>query len=341
MTHSLVPRRTGLLVAAGISAALVGLGAAQAAAATGPSVGAPIPAGNSPFEIAALPALHKVFVAENGDHTVGVFDTEKGEFTQRIPLPGKQPLSVAANRKTGTVYVGTYQDTLEVIDGARGTVKASYRTGQHSHSIGVDENNDRVAVANGVSNTVTIIDEGGAATSVNVGKLPTSPVFSSDGTKLYVTNAQSNTVSVIGTGPEDYWPSVGKTINTQFWPLQAALNPNTGKLYVSNRLEGTVQIIDTATDSVTGSVKVGEEPIDVAVNADTNTVYVANSKSNSVSVLDGATTRVRATVPTNGNYPLGIAVTDAKTAYVTNKGSNNINKLTDPGPDSGETGQAA
>ncbi|WP_158888662.1 YncE family protein [Amycolatopsis anabasis] len=323
--------RPGAVVA--VAAAAVALAAGPASAADGPSIGKSISVGNSPYQVGALPALHRVVVAEAGDHTVGVIDTRTGQVVTHFPLPGKTPLAIATNKKTNTVYVGTQQDTVEVLDGNTGRRKATYQVGEHAHSIGVDEAHGRIAVANVESGTVTILgDDGGWAVGVNVGKAPTSPAFSADGNKLYVTNAESNTVSVIATGPNDYWPSVGKTIGTHFWPLQAAVNPKTGKLYFTNFTQGTVQVIDTATDNLVGSIAVGTEPIGIAVNADTNTVYVANSKSNSLSVIDGATDRVRATVPTRGQFPLGVAVTDAKTAFVSNRVSNNVNVLGDPGP---------
>src|SRR5664280_2261313 len=83
-----------------------------------------------------------------------------------------------------------------------------------------------------------------------------------------------------------------------------------------------VSIIDTATNKVTATVKVGIGPWEVAVKQDGTKVYVVNTYSNNVSVIDTATNIVTATVKV-GNGPMGIAVNSAGTKiYVANSGSN-------------------
>ena len=58
----------------------------------------------------------------------------------------------------------------------------------------------------------------------------------------------------------------------------------------------TVSVIDTATNNVTATVTVGNNPFGVAVTPDGTKVYVANRVSNNVSVIDTATNNVTATV---------------------------------------------
>jgi len=52
-----------------------------------------------------------------------------------------------------------------------------------------------------------------------------------------------------------------------------------------------VSVIDTATHTVTATIKVGRNPLDVALTPDGATAYVANAGSNSVSVIDTSTCR--------------------------------------------------
>ena len=64
-----------------------------------------------------------------------------------------------------------------------------------------------------------------------------------------------------------------------------------------------VSVIDTATNTVIASVKVGKSPYGIAVTPDGTKVYVANSGDdddlgNTVSVIDTATNKVIATVNT-------------------------------------------
>ena len=65
-----------------------------------------------------------------------------------------------------------------------------------------------------------------------------------------------------------------------------------GRAIASN----SVSVINTATDTVTTTVPVGDVPFGVAVTPDGAFVYVANRNSNSVSVIDTADNTVIATV---------------------------------------------
>jgi YVTN family beta-propeller protein len=58
-------------------------------------------------------------------------------------------------------------------------------------------------------------------------------------------------------------------------------------VYVANAYRagaGTVSVIDSITNSVTNTIKVGSRPSDIAVNPNNNLVYVANADYNRVSV---------------------------------------------------------
>ena len=81
---------------------------------------------------------------------------------------------------------------------------------------------------------------------------------------------------------------------------------------------GTVSVIDTATNTVVGTILVGNDPYGIAVHPDLTRVYVTNSGSNRVSVIDTAINREIATIPV-GKIPHGIAVHPAGTrVYVAN-----------------------
>ena len=77
-----------------------------------------------------------------------------------------------------------------------------------------------------------------------------------------------------------------------------------------------VSSIDTATNTVTDTVKVGSDPYGVAISPDGKMVYVANSGSNNISIINTDANTVTATVPL-GNQPEGIAITpDGKKRYM-------------------------
>jgi YVTN family beta-propeller protein len=74
----------------------------------------------------------------------------------------------------------------------------------------------------------------------------------------YITNAFSNTVSVIDTATNTV---VGSPITVGNLPEGVALTPDGSKVYVANANSGTVTVIATATNTVVGSpISVGSGP---------------------------------------------------------------------------------
>jgi YVTN family beta-propeller protein len=144
------------------------------------------------------------------------------------------------------------------------------------------------------------------------------------GTKVYVTNSDKNTISVIDTATN----KVTATVNVGSNPCGVAVSLDGKKVYVVNSGSNTVSLIDTATNKVTATVNVGNNPCGVAVTPDGKRVYVTNSGNysihrNTVSVIDTATNRIKTTVNV-GNNPRGIAITpDGKKVYVANHGYSN------------------
>jgi len=83
------------------------------------------------------------------------------------------------------------------------------------------------------------------------------------------------------------------------------MSPDGSKVYVANTGSfnpSTVSVLDTATNTISATVAVGNGPVGVAVKPDGSKVYVANEGANSVSVVDTATNTVIATIPV-GNAP--------------------------------------
>ena len=72
----------------------------------------------------------------------------------------------------------------------------------------------------------------------------------------YITNSESNTVSVIDTLTN----KVIKTVNVGPGPGGVAATPDGKKVYVTNFNSNTVSVIDTATNTVTATVNVGHKP---------------------------------------------------------------------------------
>ena len=92
------------------------------------------------------------------------------------------------------------------------------------------------------------------------------------------------------------------------------------KAYVTHSASNIVSVIDTATDTVMGTVPVGAAPMRVAMTRDGTRAYVTNRDSDSISVIETDSDAVIATIPV-GDSPTYLAVTpDGSFLYVMTAG---------------------
>jgi len=77
------------------------------------------------------------------------------------------------------------------------------------------------------------------------------------------------------------------------------------------------------TNSVIGSIDVGESPRRIVVNPESNIVYVTNQGSNDVSVIDGANNSVIDSIPVNSPFEMAINP-DLNKVYVTFYGTDEL-----------------
>jgi YVTN family beta-propeller protein len=160
---------------------------------------------------------------------------------------------------------------------------------------------------------------------VDVGSVPSGVAINPDGTKVYVTNYYSNTVSVIDTSTN----TVTATVDTGDCPNGITVSPDGKKVYVANGVsypsnKGTVSVIDSTTNTVTATVSIGSYPSDIAVTPDGKYVYMAEINNATVSVIDTSTNAVTAIVHVR-LCPDGVAVSpDGEYVYVANSDSNMV-----------------
>jgi YVTN family beta-propeller protein len=152
-----------------------------------------------------------------------------------------------------------------------------------------------------------------------------SAVTSTPGPFAYVTNINSNTVSVINIPTS----TVASTIPVGSGPWGVAVSPDQTQVYVSNNHGNNVSVINTASDTVVATIPVQSSPFGVAFTPDGTEAYVVNGSSNSVSVINTASQTVVATVPVQ-HSPVGVAMaltSNGTFAYVTNSGSNSVSVI--------------
>jgi YVTN family beta-propeller protein len=154
-----------------------------------------------------------------------------------------------------------------------------------SQPLALSANDSLLAAVNPDNNTVTFFGVAGGQTNrlaeVEVGAEPNGVAILPDGSKAYVANTISGTVSVIGINPGRGRFNQNRRIRVGTEPYGMALTPNGTKLYVTNARSNSVSVIDTKSDALITTIEgVGFEPRGLAItndgdDSDTDeTVYV-------------------------------------------------------------------
>jgi YVTN family beta-propeller protein len=105
-----------------------------------------------------------------------------------------------------------------------------------------------------------------------------------DGSKVYVVNQGSGTVTVVNSDT-----SIAKTISVGANPCCIVRNASGSHMYVVNSGSANVSVIDTTQDIVTAIIPVGSNPTFAIFEPTALKLYVANTGSSSISVISGAT----------------------------------------------------
>ncbi len=185
------------------------------------------------------------------------------------------------------------------------------------------QGNGLAFVANYNAGTVSVIDtiSDKVTDTLTVGANPRALAITPDGSKVYVANNGSNSVSVINTADNSV-----ESIAVDNFPYAIAITPDGTKAYVVNSKE--VQVIDVASDTVTMSLLVGNNPTAIVITPDGSKAYVANSTGDSVSVISTVTDTVSSTISV-GNFPCAIAITpDGTKAFVVNNNNGTVSVIT-------------
>ena len=300
---------------------------------------AAIPVGSSPVGIAVTPDGKKVYVAISFYNTVSVIDTAtnaitatvlvenspyaSGQFIGSIPIGPVYPLANFSSNITSEYVFPSVP--VQFTDLSKDATKWVWDFGDGSGS--TKQNPVHTYSATGIY-TVSLTVSNSNGTDSKLATVNVVPNGYPAPSYAFITNLNSNTVSVINTGNNTLTATV--PVGTE--PFGAAVSPDGTKVYVTNTKygnRGTVSVIDTAINKVTAIVDVGYKysPCGIAVTPDGKKLYVADRDIKGVSVIDTFTNTVIATVPVGVN-PLGVAITpDGKKVYVTNRYSNTVSVI--------------
>jgi YVTN family beta-propeller protein len=223
----------------------------------------PVSGGAAPSGLALSPDGTRLYVALNMTHEVAVIDTGTRTILRRVPV-GIYPYTTVLSADGSKVYVSNW--------GGKVPGAADFTDG--SFPVVVDQ---RTGIP--VSGTVSVIDTTSLTVlkTIEVGLHPTGMTLSPAGDRVYVTNANSDTVSVIST--------------------------------LTDAVIGTLCVGGLGS----GEALLGGSPNAVTVSPDGQTLFVANAAQNAIAVVDAnprGGEAVRGLIPT-GWYPTAITLDES------------------------------
>ncbi|HKE84359.1 MAG TPA: bifunctional YncE family protein/alkaline phosphatase family protein [Vicinamibacterales bacterium] len=232
----------------------------------------PISGGSAPSGLSLNANGTRVYIALNQTNQVAVIDTATRAILTRIPV-GTFPYTTVLSTDGTKVYVSNWG----------GRIPGPGDTTDGMFPVAVDP---RTGIP--ISGTVSVVDttSNTVVKSIDVGLHPTGMALSPDGSRLYVTNANSDTVSVIDTATD----SVAKTIHVGHLgpgrvpilgssPNAVTVSPDGRTLYVANASENAIAVVDPDADSanaVRGLIPTGWYPTAVALDATGDQLFIAS-----------------------------------------------------------------
>lgn len=303
---------------------------AGTASATHPQVAV----GGFPTGIALDPATDTIYVGNGNTGTLSLIDgrrcnavTSRG-CRQRLTAvaTGVDPVGIAIDGRTDTLYVANASGTVAVVDGRRCNATdtshcrsrpPTVRVGPNPQFLAVDEKTHTVYVANSGADTVSVLDADACnarrtsgckvVATVEAGTLPFTLAVNDVTGTLYVADLGAGTVSVLDASRCNATNVSGcgqrpATVRVGDFPGGIALDAKTNTVYVTGQVGEDVWVIDGSSCNARVRSGCGNTPIRVsagpgargiALNEKTDTVYVANTAAGTVSVIDGSTCNAR------------------------------------------------
>jgi YVTN family beta-propeller protein len=196
---------------------------------------------------------------------------------------GKQPIAIAVDPFTDTVYVANFDDnSVSAISRLNNTEIGRITVGDRPNAISVDPFTSKIYVANYGDNSVSVINglNNTEISRIKVGDIPNGIFFDPDRHTVYVANYGDNSVSVIN-----------GLNNTEISRIKVGDRPGAiglfnNELYVANYGDNSVSVINGLNNTEISRIKVGDRPSAIGFDQNTSKLYVANFNDNSVSVIN-------------------------------------------------------
>jgi YVTN family beta-propeller protein len=269
---------------------------------------AEIKVGTYPHEI--VPSLdgQSLFVSNNGilwmenpgagGNTIAILDLKSRAKIGDIDLgTNRRPHGMAVQAKTGHLVMTTENpDGLVLVDPkARKVLRRFDVKGVAPHMVLFDAAGEWAYVSVATSNTVAAIRIGtGETVVIPVGLRPQGGVLSPDGRTIFITNSNSNTLSLIDTAQRKV---VGE-IATGDGPNRVTITPDGKTLLYSLSRANAAAFADVATRKEQMQIPLASRPLSMVMTHDGKWAFSGIQDRDKVHVIDVAARKIVKTIDT-------------------------------------------
>jgi DNA-binding beta-propeller fold protein YncE len=226
--------------------------------------------GQNPVALVQSPANGIIYVLNQGDSSVSVFNPAGpaivGTITTQNGL-GQNPISVTTSTNGSWIFIvtqgnGVTPGALDIVSSGATTVAASVPLGVGPTFSILDPNLNRLYVTNTVDNTVSVFD----ASNVNPGASPAMPLLATvpvgttpigltplqNGSLFYVVNSGSNDVTVVSAN--SFSPLASVALPAGADPVFITSDPTSSKVYVADKGTTETTIIQTSNNMISQNI---------------------------------------------------------------------------------------
>lgn len=240
---------------------------------------------------------------------VGLIGVEEGKIVRTIKC-GSDPEQFDLSKDGKLIFVSNEDDAkVSIVDIAGGTTLASLPVGGEPEGVTTSPDGKVVYVTSEEDGTVTAVDVEARKPlrSFRTGRRPRSVAFLPNGTRAYVTNENDGGVTLVDAVKHQVLQQIKLGEAGKVKPMHVTMSADGSTAYVSSGRGKKVFAIDTATNSVKGSVEVGARPWGVGLSPDNKTLFAADGPAGEVVVVDVSSMAVVKRIKA-GNGPWGVAI---------------------------------
>ncbi len=278
--------------------------------------------GKGPDALFLVPGGSFLYVANVEDTTISVVNTTTDKVVQTINGVG-YPWGFVRLGESNQVAVSAYDKQLVVIDFSTHQIVKSKKFERNLGGIAANEDGSLIYTIN-IDNQQVMQLDGATLEQVNTfptGKGPDGIGISKDYSKLFVTNTEDGTISVIdiNTGESSLLETGGK-------PELVHYNQDHSLLFISNFLKNKIHIVDTEKGQIIHEIEDIKSPEEAVLSPDEDQLYVVSFENSEVHVFYADTYEKINKVYKTGNKPIGVMPVKNK-LYISNYGDNSVSVI--------------